>query len=531
MRAIDQLPHTLKSISQAALSKLRLGDSLQMLDERSKLEEWVGGASDLEEATGDRILASLQAFHENQFIRGLRQARLICYGCVQPFGSQPNPNRLIEDRQRFMKLLDYVEKYHHRTRSFRKCYRGLLNCYFSYDPYRGDTTTEGRENWETLRKFLDKQKGSLKTSGFNPPWVAALDDHPNLLCEDPCGCYGLAALQGDWTASDELRERLEISDDSWLTRRLILAQVKAVLELDDRTFKEFIDDVLLLLSNHPLHAGAALKILLNRYAQCGDPEASARLRDFAISLWGNPWLAGNEPHWQCSREARDMLVNWLKRHLLHEFFATLAGENADNLRRLNFWELYCGDLLGMYLALGKDAFVRGNKELYRFRKSAKGLVVKLTDGAHDLHALIMQFGQHHVVEFSSHNNVAYFYDTQQGTPPFYFGKGWVEVGALSVGNVLKGSNVAPLSKPIRHQDTKQLAWEGAFAQAMGSSENSIREFCRKYHCRHEESRTRDGYEWILPTEETQCGHEAWSVLSGWGFKSSPDKKGYYRVAG
>jgi hypothetical protein len=72
----------------------------------------------------------------------------------------------------------------------------------------------------------------------------------------------------------------------------------------------------------------------------------------------------------------------------------------------------------------------------------------------------------------------------------------------------------------------QLAWEGKFAHLMGATENTIKAFCRKYHCQHENLRSQGGHEWVRPTSQTQCGPEAWSVLLGWGFTLSPDKRGY-----
>lgn len=528
MSAIEQLPATLNRISQVALARMRLGDSLQIKDERSKLEAWLGGVAETEEQTGDRILSALQSFYESRVFRGPRQARLICYGCAQPFDAQPHPVRLIENPELFIALLDYVDTYSHRIRIFRKCYRGLLNCYFSYNPYSDDATAEGRLNWEALRKFLQGRMDNLKTKGYNPGWIAALSDHADLLAEYPCERYGAAALDGDWSAADEIRLRLEIADDSWLIQRLIITQIKAMLAQDDQPFKELIDHALLLLSQHRLYAGAGLKRLLDRYAKCADREVNAPLRDFAMSVWGNPWLPRNAHLWQCRPGARKMVADWLKRHLLNEFFLTISGGDGDNPRRLNFWELYCDDLQGMYFALGRDAFVSGNKSLYRFRRNAKGLIVRLTDAAPGLHALILQFERHHVVEFNRHNNVSYFYDTQHGIPPFYFGKGWVEVGALSVGNVLKGSSVSTQSKPLRHQDINQLAWEGEFAREMGATENSIKEFCRKYQCRYKDLRSQDGHQWIRPTNQMQCAHDAASVLWGWGFAWSADEKAYFR---
>lgn len=525
--ALDQLQKILHNISQVALARMRLGDSLQMAHERSRLIDWLGGTSELEESTGDRIVDALRVFEQNQYISGLRQARLICYGCTQPFGTPPQ--RLIENSKLFTTLLEYVDRHYYRTRAFRKCYRGLLNNYFSYDLHGADRLAEGRHNWEVLRKFLDKRKDCLDTPGYNPAWVAALAAHHNLLGKDPCKPYYLSDLEENLAVFDDLRERLEISGDSWIIRKIVFSQIKEAIALDDPSFSSHIDSLLLLLIGHPLHAGAALTLLLDRHARCEQPDISVALRDFSVKLWGNPWLAANAHQWQCSHEAREMIVHWLKRRLLQGFFSLLSDDNAENPRRLNFWELYCGDMPGMYFALGKDAFLRGNMESYKLRQDAKGLIVRLTEGKNNIHALIMQFNECHIVEFNNHHNPAYFYDTRHGMPPFYLSKGWVEIGALSASKKIQGGGTTLRSKSLRHQDTHSLTWEGKFAQLMGATKNSIQEFCRKYQCQHEDLRTQGSQEWIRPTDRTQCGAEGWSVLLGWGFSLSPDKAGYYRA--
>ena len=524
---LDQLQRVLHNVSQVALAKMHLGDSLQLAQERSRLVEWLGGISEPEESTGDHIADALHAFEQNKYISSLHKARLICYGCTQPFGTPPQ--RLIENSKLFAILLEYVDRHYYRIRAFRKCYRGLLNSYFSYDPDSADSLAEGRHNMEALQKFLDKRKDGLETTGYNPEWIAALAAHHNLLGEDPCGSYQLTDIDENLAVFDDIRERLEIGDDSWIIRRIIFSQVEAATALDDPSFKESIDGILLLLIGHPLHAGAAVTLLLERYARCDQPDGNTSLQDISVRLWGNPWLAANAHQWQCSQEARNMVAYWLKCYLLQEFLSILSSDDADNQRRLNFWELYCEDMQGMYFALGSDAFIRGNTKLYKLRHDAKGLIVKLAEGRNDIHALILQFGQHHVVEFNRYHYPAHFYDTQHGLPPFYLSKGWMEIGALSASKLGKGVGATAPSKPMRHHDTNQLAWEGEFAHIMGATENAIKAFCRKYRCQHEDLRSQGGQEWMRPTGQTQCGPDAWSVLLGWGFTLSSDKQDYCRA--
>ena len=527
MDVLEKLRIKLHAINQVALGKMRPGDSLQMHSELSRLQELVRGASKLEEVPLNTIEDALRAYQQNKYLKGLRQIRLICYGCTQAIGS--DAYRLIENREYFEKLLDCVDHYQARRRTFRKLYRGLLNSYFSYDPDSPDISLAGRSNWEMLRKFLAKHLDLFVISEFTPDWLAALACHPDLLGDHPGQSLDISVLQGDWSVFDEICRRLGLDGGSWLVRQLVMTQVMAVQRMDDPTFKEYLDSLLLLLHDYPLYAGMGLAVLLDRYARCEDRDVHAQLRDFATGLWGNPWLPDNAHRWQCSADARAMLAHWLRRLLLSEFFGLLSNDDSAHPRRLNFWDLYSEDLTGMYFALGRDAYAAGNMALYKFRSHAKGLVAKLTEEKHGVHTCIMQFRHHHVVEFNRENNVAYFYDIRQGTPAFYFSKGWVDVGAISVNSITQGVDIARVSKPIRHQDDKQIAWEGKFARELGVTENAIRAFCRKYQCLYDDRRSQDGCQWIYPRNPGQYGQEVWSVLSGWGFSFSIEHNGYFRL--
>lgn len=524
MDVLEQLQGTLRNLNQLALAKMRPGDSLQMLDELSRLQTWIGAASRLEEPSTNTIEEAILVYRQKKFIKGLRQIRLVCYGCTQSIAGES----LIEDREYFGKLLKYVDKYSDRRRSFRKIYRGLLNGYFSYDPHAPNSSLVGRSNWATLRLFLAKNLDSLLAGLFTPEWLATLIRHPGLLGEHPESLFEILLLQGDASVFNEVRGHLEINVESWLVREIVMAPFKAVERMDDSTFKEYLDSLLLLLSDYPLYAGMGLRVLLDRYVQCADRDVHIALRDFSTGLWGNPWLPENIHQWQCGAEARVMLEHWLKRHLLSEFFCLLSDDVAA--RRLNFWDIYSADMTGMYFALGKEAYVIENRALYRFRKAAKGLLVRLTEEKQEVHICIMQFEHHHVVEFNRQNNAAYFYDTRQGTPSFYFSKGWVEIGAVSSRNITEGADVTRLSNPLRHQDMKRFTWEGRFAQELGVTENGIVAFCRKYQCLYEDKRNQDGPQWIVPAAANQYGREVWSVLIGWGFSFSEKEGGYFRLA-
>lgn len=517
MDVLGQMQSRLQAVNRLALTRLRPGDALQMIAEQERLQRWVGEAARLEEIAAASIEEALRAYRQNPHLKDLRRIRLVCYGCTQ----DGRAGRLIESREHFGKLLATVNLYTGRRRTFRKLYRGLLNGYFSYDCNSPLVDPAGRTNRELLRQFLLEHLAALPVGVFTPDWVLALSEYPELLDENPGLRLVTRLLQGE--VFNELRERLQIGVESWLVQQIVMAPLSSVVQMGDATLKDQLDSLLLLLSDYPLYAATGLSLLLDRYAQCADPEEHALLRDFSVELWGNPWLA---PHqWQCGEPARVMLVYWLRRYLLAEFFGLLSDVEPAHSRRLNFWEIYSGDMTGMYFALGRDAYAPGNMPLYKFRRMAKGLIAKLGEEKHDVHTCIMQFAHCHVVEFNRERNAAYFYDTRQGIPSFYFSKGWVEIGAVSAQHVAEGADVVRLSKPLRHQDTSKLTWEGRFAQEMGMTASAVDAFCRKYQCRCEDAQ--DRRRWIYPDNRLQHGPEVWSILEGWGFRFSSKQQGYY----
>lgn len=521
MDVLDKLQNDLRNINKLALGKLRPGDALQLYKEQSSLKSWLkNGSSDQLVTSPLTIETALRAYQQNRYLKGARQIRLVCYGCTQQHGAF----RVIESREAFDTLLVNVDHYRNKRRVFRKFFRALLNGYFSYDPDAANATHEGRKNHAKLRFFLAKNLSSFVQNEFTPDWLATLIQYPDLLTEHPAP--SLDVLQGDWSVFDEIRECLELDSASWLIRKIVMSPLIASRDMSDELFKDYLPSLLLLLHDYPMFARTGLKILLDRYAQCVEQEVHAALRDFAVELWGNPWLTGFAHQWQCNEAARKMLSHWLKRELLTGFFELLSNDDKVRHRRLNFWDIYSADLLGMYFALGNAAEVTGNQSLYQFRSHAKGLITKLPGENPNMHICIMQFKNFHVVEFNRENNIAYFYDIRQGTPSFYFGKGWLDIGAISIQKITKGTDIAGAAKQMRHQDNKQLTWEGLFAQELGVTDNAIKAFCKHYQCQHEDLRVTDGGQWIRPIYPDRYGVEVWSVLRGWGFKFLSDQNAY-----
>ncbi len=521
MNTLNKLADSMARMSRIALSTMRASDLLPIQHEREQLIAWLGSEVDMDALGEDRILTALRHFAEAGFVRDLRQARLLCYGCTQVYSEQGE--RLIENLKLFTTLLAYLTQHQERTRAFRKCYRGLLNAYFAYDPDADSVLGSGRSNWASLHTFLQNGADRLASDGHTPQWVRVLSKNKGLLGTVPWDDYRGGAADID--RIEGFRFELNIGVDSWFIRSFVQSHIERILSLADAKFQDEVNDALLLLDQYPFHTSRMLGKLLDRYSACKIKTPSDTLRDFAVAQWGAPWIVHNESNWLCSQAAREMIANWGKNYLVHEFFHLFAPDGADNSRRAAFWNLYSEDLQGMYFALGSDAFDFNNRDFLKFRTDAKGLVVRLNDSKHNLHAVILQFEKFHIVEFSQQINVAYFYDTAQGTPEFYLSKGWVNVGALSVGNALKGNTQSQPARPMQHSDEKHLSWEGRFAQELGRSDNARQHFCEHHNASYSEAA---GKAWIKPSDQQRYAKEVGSVLQGWGYTWSPEANGYFR---
>src|SRR5262245_10788703 len=124
------LPRILSSTNARAFEGLTFNRA-QITKEIDALKKWIGD-KDFHRPATDLVHEALKHFYESADVSNLRQAQLVCYGCIEPFGVEKAP--LIDDEQRFPKLLDCAERYRPTPRAFRRCYRGLLSGYFQYDP-------------------------------------------------------------------------------------------------------------------------------------------------------------------------------------------------------------------------------------------------------------------------------------------------------------------------------------------------------------------------------------------------------------
>lgn len=360
---------------------------------------------------------AVKAFWPTMKLNGFKDTRLVSYGITLPVG----PQRLcvIEDRQRFSSLLDGVDKFKQQPRLFRRCYHGLMQGYFSYDPESKHTPDVGVQNWQTLRTYLGERAGDTRSTGVEPSWVDSIHQHSTLFGVDPCGRYGPKLLAGDDAEVNELREVLGISDSTWFMRKLYLAQVVAATQKPASEFTSLVPRIVELLQHKSADqvCDQGLALLLNRLASLTPAPLSVPLKDAVVHRWGNPWLQLNAMRWgRVSPEARAMVTEWLKLEFIETFFTLLAEEKAGDTRRLDFWKRFVNAIEEIHFALGRGALQSTSPDFVTLRRKMNGLIVQLDDSNRDNNAFIMRLGPLVVVEFSGDSNACYGYNASKSLP-------------------------------------------------------------------------------------------------------------------
>lgn len=409
MNPLSHLRAALRDTNSDSLHGLT-SDTKLLDHETSRLRAWLGDRGTAKPPE-DAIVAALHAFHHEQYLKSRRQALLVCFGCIDPV--LVGASRLIEDGERFPKLLGAVDAYIPTPRAYRPCYRGLLNAYFGYDPETARSA--GKQNWEGLRTYLRNRVENTVAPGLLPSWVEALQANVDLLGNDPGRTYGKTLLTGHSDEFEHARAALDIHENSWLIWRLVLGQVDAAAREDDANFQRHLSSLLDLLAKHPLAINDGLAKLLSRYRLLKVPVVHAGLRDFAVAHWGNPWLSLNRAKWSLvTNDVREMIAGWLKLILIQQFFSLLAADGTNDTRRLKFWESYHDSIDDMYFALGNTARWHRGADFQDIRKKMAGRLLNLhSAGPPDNNAFIMCIGNFVVVEFGMTGNACYIFRRDQ----------------------------------------------------------------------------------------------------------------------
>jgi EH_Signature domain len=279
-----------------------------------------------------------------------------------------------------------------------------------------------------LRHWLFTQFTSLndalaQTAGARiPAWFGFLGNHVNLLTASPCEVYGIALARGSGEVLQEVRTGLAIPQESWLWEEAVLTRVKHVVRLADAPFQESLDGILSVVictpefRISPRLSARCVALLVSRYARCTSRLECVALRDAAIASIGNPWLrrqawdayvldAAGRP----DTAARELILSWLRRGLIKDFFELLSEDRAAEQRRLQFWLRFEPVIEDMWFILGAYARKSYQAEYKEFRTRAQGRVLGLCGQTPPTNnAFVMRIGGSLAVEFDSITTPASF---------------------------------------------------------------------------------------------------------------------------
>lgn len=371
------------------------------------LQAMLSGAGAGAGVSDDRIQTEVLKFRETGKLHDVRSARLVCWGTRLGTRAQPP---LIEDGDRFEPLLGEVDGFRTMPRPYRRCWRGLLDGYVNYDP--GNAQGDGNRNWRMLREYLNDNLPVLERTGQAPDWLDAIDDHANLLTDDPCTRYGAELLTGGGDPLEVLRRELSAGDSSWIGKRIFEAQIEAAVRFDDRKFRDVLPRVISLLEEHDVLADQGLSRVLDRYSECSSIEVEPALCETSVGRWGNPWLERNDTQWTRVRpDTRKMVSSWHKLRLIEDFFNLLSADGINDQRRINFWKRYVDQITDMHFALGDAAYRDPRPGFKTLRQMMKGRMLSLTNGGvSSNNAFIMRIDGHVYVEFGEEGNAMFAFD-------------------------------------------------------------------------------------------------------------------------
>ena len=427
-----------------------------MAAERRKIEALANRTANGAGASKNRIVTAIEAFRQTGELADVRAARLVCWGITEH--TTDDAPILIEDTDRFDRLLKLVDAYRSEQRPYRRCWRGLLHGYLAYDHKEH---VPGRANWHSLRDYLADTRHNAIGGQLQPDWAVTIAEHPNLLTSDPCSRYARAVFEGDDAIIAPLQHSLGLNDDMWLSRALVEAQLADALSRPDTEFKQIVPKLLTFLGRYQNLQEQGLARILNRYAEITNPEINIELRDYTVVRWGNPWLQSNALKWgKVSDAGRRMVSSWLKLEFIRAFFELLSSDRINDQRRLRFWEKYVDDIDDMYFALGSTARENDRPDFLKARKSMNGRLINLDQaGSPDNNAFIMVIKGYIFVEFGEKGNALYIF--KMDNIPFDLSR-----KSISGNTSSRGLKSPAHVDRLRHATKGGREWEDHFSSAI-----------------------------------------------------------------
>jgi len=418
------------------------------------------------------VAMAVSFFYRNGEPDGWRGLKRVCFGAGMIDGSG---SCLLSDKALIDKLLALAESQPEARKRVR-CYQSLLSTYWAFPLFSANARS--RSGWLALREWLDRRMQPISRDfSRTPEWFRTLVDHRNLLHDNPCSRYGPKLIAGDGSEFQAALSGLGVPSDSWVLEEAVLAQMKTACQFSHEGFKHVLPDLLKVATGNAAFSPAnslqtkCVAILLSRYTRVPDKPEHPLLRDAAISIIGNPWLRRaswdsnvSDANGRPDEHAREMVLGWLKRRLITDFFELLSEDGVGDSRRLDYWLRFEPYVTDMWFALGANARGRRDEHFRDFLARARGRLLSLEAATADNNAFLMRVGDYVAMECGAIGNALYLYRWDD-LPPAVSRR---LVSGLDRENVtihqLKNSDRISTEKPMRHVDSPKslVSWEQKF---------------------------------------------------------------------
>ena len=414
--ALDSLARMLASVNASfGLSTLHLGEPDIVRRATEEAAKVFQGYAKAKPSKADAYAAALAFMRGQELDEG--QVDLVANALSERIREQGGDRPL--GYRKLAGLLESYRKDADEGNLWRLTWFGLLGSYFAFDPYNAPAPEQ--TGWGMLRTFLERTWPLIdRQSGPNavPDWVRVLRGDPGLLGTKAAQKYAADYLRGDETAVKRLSEDLGIPEGSWFWHELVLSAVRASTNLSDDQFKNSLPKLLELIQARPVYRDEALEHLLTRYHKCRDTAVHRELRDYVVrkDVWRNPKLraAGLATAWnRVSDDVWRMVLGWVNKANLRDFFEVLAARGKADAGRLEFWSRYMEQISWTRLIFSADT-----KMLASRNAAIRNLIAREEDsyatmGVKPEDAFMMQLGDYMVIEFSQQPNAAYVYKANE----------------------------------------------------------------------------------------------------------------------
>jgi len=361
-----------------------------------------------------------------EFVRGRPlgswQRDLVAAALADPISEQGGITPL--GYKRFPELLSEYEAEAKRGDLWRLTWHGLLFSYFNYEPSQSQDPS-AQLGWQALRAFLERTWPLVDRDAKEtiiPDWVGVLRHEATVLSAQPAQKYAQDYLTENTEPVDRLATDLGIPPSSWFWHALVLEAVRSATDKSDSEFRALLPRLIQLIEGKPAFRDDAIELILIRFHACKDSTPDDQLRDYVVSpsVWKNPKLrdAGIATAWnRVPNPVWMMVLGWVNKRNLKDFFDILAARNQADEGRLAFWSNYLEQITWTRLVFSAETMQLKNRNpaIRDLIAREHGAYATLT-AKRDVDAFMMKIGNFIIIEFSRKPNACYVYS--ESTLPF-----------------------------------------------------------------------------------------------------------------